>query len=306
VLRVRVLPLSGWATFARSRVRESRCLLVRLLTGCAPHVTGDEATVISEQADAFVDIYYYMLNAAAKNGVNVSAIFDIVHGANMAKRDPATGKFLKRDDGKIIKPPGWQAPDVRAEIVRQQAQGSWNADAVPRDADHVREFTCGAGQPTPDKPELMTKDEVCFLGKMVLDEVMELFATVYPANDAKSKLCGFIDESKDIVQLADDDETTLIAEQGDAIVDVYYYMLNAAAKKGVNLSALFHIVHAANMAKRDPATGQFLKRDDGKIIKPAGWQPPDVKAEIVRQLSDGAWVRDLEKVSSASSTPIKK
>jgi len=108
------------------------------------------------------------------------------------------------------------------------------------------------------------------------------------------------------VQLADDDETTLIAEQGDAIVDVYYYMLNAAAKKGVNLSALFHIVHAANMAKRDPATGQFLKRDDGKIIKPAGWQPPDVKAEIVRQLSDGAWVRDLEKVSSASSTPIKK
>ena len=81
--------------------------------------------------------------------------------------------------------------------------------------------------------------------------------------------------------------------------------LEAAAKKGVNLSALFHIVHGANMAKRDPATGQFLKREDGKIIKPAGWQPPDVKAEIVRQLADGAWVRDLENASSASSTPVK-
>ena len=60
--------------------------------------------------------------------------------------------------------------------------------------------------------------------------------------------------------------------QADALVDVYYYSLNAAAKKGVNLSSIFSIVHAANMAKRDPATGQFLKREDGKIIKPKGWQ----------------------------------
>jgi predicted HAD superfamily Cof-like phosphohydrolase len=246
-----------------------------------------------------------MLNAAAKKGVNVSAIFDIVHGANMAKRDPETGKFLKREDGKIIKPAGWQPPDVKAEIQRQQASGSWVADAEPRDADHVREFTCGAGQPTPDKPVLMSKDEVCFLGKMVLDEVMELFATVYCPADAKEKLRGFIDASKDIAQLPADDETALIAEQGDALVDVYYYMLNAASKKGVNLSALFHIVHGANMAKRDPATGQFLKREDGKIIKPAGWQPPDVKAEIMRQIADGAWVRDLEQAASASNTPTK-
>ncbi len=262
-------------------------------------------TIISEQADAFVDVYYYMLNAAAKKGVNVSAIFDIVHNANMAKRDPATGKFLKRDDGKIVKPAGWRAPDIKAEIQRQLTHGAWDAQEPPRDADHVREFTAGAGQPTPDKPELMSKDEVCFLGKMVLDEVMELFATVYPASDAKRKLCGFIDDSKDIAQLPADDETNLIAEQGDAICDVYYYMLNAAAKKGVNLSALFHIVHGANMAKRDPATGQFLKRADGKIIKPTGWQEPDIKAEIVRQFAQGSWVRDLDNVSSANCTPTK-
>jgi predicted HAD superfamily Cof-like phosphohydrolase len=60
------------------------------------------------QADALVDVYYYSLNAAAKNGFNISAVFGIVHAANMAKRDPATGKFLKREDGKIIKPSGWQ------------------------------------------------------------------------------------------------------------------------------------------------------------------------------------------------------
>jgi predicted HAD superfamily Cof-like phosphohydrolase len=99
-------------------------------------------------------------------------------------------------------------------------------------------------------------------------------------------LKGFITASKDIPQLQGDD-ATLISEQADAFVDVYYYMLNAAAKKGVNVSAMFDIVHGANMAKRDPSTGKFLKRDDGKIIKPAGWQPPDVKAEIVRQMTHG-------------------
>ena len=75
----------------------------------------------------------------------------------------------------------------------------------------------------------------------------------------------------------------------DALTDAYYYMLNAACKKGVNVSSLFGIVHAANMAKRDPETGKFLKREDGKIVKPKGWQPPDVEAEIRRQLKEGAW-----------------
>lgn len=38
----------------------------------------------------------------------------------MAKRDPQTGKFIHREDGKIIKPEGWTAPDIVAEIRRQR------------------------------------------------------------------------------------------------------------------------------------------------------------------------------------------
>merc|ERR1719168_400256 len=81
--------------------------------------------LIAEQGDAFVDIWYYSLNAMAKKGVNLSKIFELVHNANMAKRDPETGKFLKRDDGKIIKPKGWRAPNVSEEIKRQADFGSW-------------------------------------------------------------------------------------------------------------------------------------------------------------------------------------
>merc|ERR1719421_1378628 len=80
---------------------------------------------VAGQADALVDIEYYMLNCAAKKGFNMSAIFGVVHAANMAKRNPATGKFEKRADGKIIKPPGWQPPNVEGEVARQHAEGSW-------------------------------------------------------------------------------------------------------------------------------------------------------------------------------------
>jgi hypothetical protein len=88
--------------------------------------------------------------------------------------------------------PFFQPPDVKAEIERQLREGSWIKD-TQSDAQHVREFTAGAGQPTPERPCLMTEDEVKFLGKMMLDEIMELFATVLPAVEAKDALKGFID-----------------------------------------------------------------------------------------------------------------
>ena len=170
---------------------------------------------------------------------------------------------------------------------------------APKDqSTQVREFTLGAGQACPDRPEVMDAKEVNFISKMILDEVMELMATVYPPAQAKEALKQMIDDSKDISMIPyKDDESgriAKIADQADALVDIEYYMLNCACKKGVNLSSLFGVVHAANMAKKDPSTGKFLKRDDGKIIKPAGWQPPNIEAEIERQVQMGAWKDEKE------------
>lgn len=169
------------------------------------------------------------------------------------------------------------------------------AVAHKTDSEHVREFTAGAGQPTPNQPIPMTTTEVDFISKMILDEVMELLATVYEPSVAKQKLKTFIDESKDLPKedyskLPDELKPLhMAADQTDALVDVYYYSQNAATKKGMNMSAVFELVHAANMAKRDPATGEFIKRADGKIIKPAGWKSPDVEGELVRQHKEGSF-----------------
>lgn len=161
--------------------------------------------------------------------------------------------------------------------------------------ERVREFTAGAGQPTPSHPVPMSKEQVFFLAKMMLDEIMEFTATVAGPEESKKALSGFIADSKDIPQekyehlSAEEAHVQQVADQSDALVDSYYYSLNSACKHGMNLSALFDVVHAANMAKRDPVTGEFLKRADGKIIKPEGWMPPDVEGEIARQVKEGAF-----------------
>lgn len=59
----------------------------------------------------------------------------------------------------------------------------------------------------------MSVKEVDFIGKMILDEVMELFATVLAPADAKTALKGFIDNSKDIAQISAEDQAVLISEQ---------------------------------------------------------------------------------------------
>jgi len=149
----------------------------------------------------------------------------------------------------------------------------------------VKEFTEAAGSKTPAVPELMTKEEVIFLVKMVMSEMQEIVDTVTDSADQSLELmrnCLGVDQSKH--DNKNKSKLELIAEQADGAVDSWIYLLNSFCRKGVDLSKVFDIVHEANMAKRDPATGKFILREsDGKIMKPPGWTAPDITAEIKRQ-----------------------
>ncbi len=93
---------------------------------CKKYEYPNEINKIGAQADACVDAWYYMLNICAKHGINLSKLFDVIHEANMDKRDPETGEFLRRSsDGKVIKRPGWQEPNIDAVIEKQMELGSW-------------------------------------------------------------------------------------------------------------------------------------------------------------------------------------
>lgn len=63
--------------------------------------------------DGLVDLTVVVIGTAHTFGLDFDEGWEIVHGANMAKVDPETGKVLKRADGKVLKPPRWTPPDVQ-------------------------------------------------------------------------------------------------------------------------------------------------------------------------------------------------
>lgn len=152
------------------------------------------------------------------------------------------------------------------------------------DYEKVRDFTIQAGQQCTDVPTAMNEEEVRFLLRMCLSELQELALTV--TDNVEQSVEMLHDCMKTIDKSAHEKlntEDEIIAAQADAVVDAWYYSCNAFAKKSVDVSQIFSTVHQANMDKRDPKTKKFIKREDGKIIKPKGWTAPDIVAEIAKQ-----------------------
>jgi len=150
--------------------------------------------------------------------------------------------------------------------------------------DAVKQFTEeSSGKTCPEKPERMTKVEVSFLLKMVLSEMTELAQTV---TDSYQEALDMVKDSVDVdasEHPKHTDENEVIADQGDAMVDAWYYMLNAASKRSINLSKIFDEVHSANMRKKDIESNSFIRREDGKILKPDGWYPADI-VKVVKEM----------------------
>ena len=67
-------------------------------------------------AKELADILYVCYWTAAKIGIDVNEAFRRVHASNMSKLGP-DGKPVKREDGKVLKGPGYHAPDL-SDIVR--------------------------------------------------------------------------------------------------------------------------------------------------------------------------------------------
>lgn len=65
-------------------------------------------------ADGVADSIVVLLGTAISYGIDIRPIWDEVHRTNMAK----TGG-PKRPDGKSLKPPGWQPPDIKGILAKQ-------------------------------------------------------------------------------------------------------------------------------------------------------------------------------------------
>lgn len=93
--------------------------------------------------------------------------------------------------------------------------------------------------------------------------------------DQYAMYLGLIDEeSKELDQAIIDNDPV---EQLDALIDILVVTIGAIHSAGFNGEAAWKEVMRTNFAKVDPKTGKVRKREDGKVLKPEGWQPPNLK-----------------------------
>ena len=103
----------------------------KFMRACDQSVTGDQAQfdmymdLIDEEykelkdanddvetLDALIDILVVTIGAIHSAGFDGEGAWKEVMMTNFAKIDRDTGRVRKREDGKVLKPVGWTAPDL--------------------------------------------------------------------------------------------------------------------------------------------------------------------------------------------------
>ncbi len=65
-------------------------------------------------------------------------------------------------------------------------------------------------------------------------------------------------------------------EQLDALIDILVVTIGAIHSMGADAEGAWNEVLRSNLAKIDSSTGKVIKREDGKVLKPQGWKPPNL------------------------------
>ena len=91
------------------------------------------------------------------------------------------------------------------------------------------------------------------------------------------------EEGQELLGALDLGDDAAIAHE---LADVVYIAYGTAHTMGLPLDAVIAAVHRANMAKVGP-DGALRFRQDGKLLKPAGWRPADVAAVLLEHERPG-------------------
>lgn len=140
----------------------------------------------------------------------------------------------------------------------------------------VEEFMLAMKQDVPATPHYPDLKTIGMRIGIVEEESTELLTALYRAeNLASLESVSTAEKLKNLVDIA------------DAVADTVYVNVGTALAFGIPIERVFEIVRAANLAK---LTGP--KREDGKQLKPEGWEPPEPK---ITDLITGAWANAAPK-----------
>ena len=72
-----------------------------------------------ETLDALIDILVVTIGALHSLGADAEGAWKEVMRTNFAKINHETGKVRKREDGKVLKPVGWTAPNLKPFLSKE-------------------------------------------------------------------------------------------------------------------------------------------------------------------------------------------
>jgi len=97
----------------------------------------------------------------------------------------------------------------------------------------------------------------------------------FPEEEIQRLRLDLIEEELDELHYAIDNKN--MVEIADALGDLLYVVYGAGHAFGIDLDECFKEIHASNMSKLGP-DGKPIKREDGKVLKPDTFFPPDLKS----------------------------
>lgn len=121
----------------------------------------------------------------------------------------------------------------------------------------VRDFRRAMGLPVHDDGDNVGRSDLEIAAELVREEAAETLEAFRRTMDPGHPDAAFADDLVDVA---------------DGLADLVYVAAGLALVLGIDLAAVFELVHAANMRK---GPGPF--REDGKKLKPEGWVGPEAK-----------------------------
>ena len=112
----------------------------------------------------------------------------------------------------------------------------------------VSVFLKAVGQETPAFPQSTVSDQAELYKKLIKEEVEEFWEAEAASDDV---------------------------EQIDACFDMMWVIVGYMKSRGWDCENIWDEGAKSNLSKIDPVSGLVKRREDGKILKPEGWTPPD-------------------------------
>jgi predicted HAD superfamily Cof-like phosphohydrolase len=112
----------------------------------------------------------------------------------------------------------------------------------------VTVFLKAVGQEIPSFPQQTVSDQAQLYKKLIKEEYEEFWEAEAVSDDV---------------------------EEIDACFDMMWVIIGYMKSRGWDCENIWDEGAKSNLSKIDPVSGKVIRREDGKILKPEGWKPPD-------------------------------